>query len=298
MPENRRSLPDPVKRILRQEAGFGCCKCGRPVIEYHHIAPYTSTDPHFRPQDMMCLCPYCHHEADTAMDEAEQRYWKEHPINIQNGHVDGLLKVRQKQVILDTGSVQLIGHEGIVRIDGIDMVRFGLDEEGHVLLSVRLFDSQNQLLLEIDNNEWVTGSALPWDIEASFQSLVIRERRGVISLDVRTDGKIIWLNGVFWHNRAQVQLRPSGISYRGIGINGGTRNLCMVCSFIRIETLLNAVYWSPYPDPGWGCIISEANMEERIRQGLQAYDEIISGSLGPSHFKSIVPPLLPISLEC
>lgn len=49
-------MPLPVKRKLRQEAGFGCCKCGRPIIEYHHIIPYSNDDPHFRVEDMMCLC--------------------------------------------------------------------------------------------------------------------------------------------------------------------------------------------------------------------------------------------------
>ncbi len=35
------STPLLIKRQLRQEAGFGCCKCGKPIIQYHYIIPYT-----------------------------------------------------------------------------------------------------------------------------------------------------------------------------------------------------------------------------------------------------------------
>ena len=35
--ENRSAIPEIVKRQVRQEAGFGCCKCGNPIFEYHHI---------------------------------------------------------------------------------------------------------------------------------------------------------------------------------------------------------------------------------------------------------------------
>ncbi len=72
---DRPRTPEPVARQLCQEAGFGCCKCGVPIIEYHHIIKW-SVDQHFRPEDMMVLCPTHHDEAGSAMDEAEQRLLK------------------------------------------------------------------------------------------------------------------------------------------------------------------------------------------------------------------------------
>jgi hypothetical protein len=35
--KKNREIPSEIKRQLRQEAGFGCCICGIPIIEYHHI---------------------------------------------------------------------------------------------------------------------------------------------------------------------------------------------------------------------------------------------------------------------
>jgi 5-methylcytosine-specific restriction endonuclease McrA len=77
MPQDRRKRPRPVEQILRQEAGLGCCVCGHPIFQYHHIVPYTEEDPHYRPDDMMILCPNHHDEAtQQVMREATQREHK------------------------------------------------------------------------------------------------------------------------------------------------------------------------------------------------------------------------------
>lgn len=59
-----RSPPAEVRRILRQEANFGCAYCGTPLIQYHHIIPY-SEEEHQNPDHMIALSPTCHSEADA-----------------------------------------------------------------------------------------------------------------------------------------------------------------------------------------------------------------------------------------
>jgi hypothetical protein len=66
-----REPPAAVKRQLRQEAAFGCCICGHPIYQYHHIRPFEPNH-HHDPDDMMLLCPNHHHEATVgALEEAE-----------------------------------------------------------------------------------------------------------------------------------------------------------------------------------------------------------------------------------
>jgi hypothetical protein len=88
---SRPDIPAAVDRQLRQEAGFGCCRCGNPIFEYHHIIPW-AVEAHFRPEDMMVLCFYHHREFGTAMPEAEQRTYKSRPYKIQHGPAGGLLR--------------------------------------------------------------------------------------------------------------------------------------------------------------------------------------------------------------
>jgi hypothetical protein len=60
-------------------------------MQYHHIVPY-SVEPHFRPEDMIALCPN-HHELanDGALSAEQQRAAKASPYNRQHGHVMGPL---------------------------------------------------------------------------------------------------------------------------------------------------------------------------------------------------------------
>src|SRR4051794_24329854 len=104
---NRRPPAD-VRRTLRQEAGFGCAKCGSPILEYHHIVPWAEEE-HFRPDDMLVLCPNHHDECTKgAATEGEQRAWKQEPFNVTRGYAEGLLKGNDQCVALDCGSCLLV----------------------------------------------------------------------------------------------------------------------------------------------------------------------------------------------
>ena len=59
---DRSHLPAEIKRQLRQEANFGCVVCGAPIIQYHHIIPYSERE-HHDPEHMTVLCPNHHSHA-------------------------------------------------------------------------------------------------------------------------------------------------------------------------------------------------------------------------------------------
>jgi hypothetical protein len=160
-----RNVPAAVARQLRQEAGFGCCACGSPILQYHHIIEWAD-DHHFRAEDMMVLCPLHHDQATKgAMPEAEQRRLKAGPVNIRAGRAKGLLAVRQDYCAASFGPVIVLGEGTFLEIDGENILGFHMGE-GNLEVSLRLFSPGDELLLEIDRNEWISGDPLPWDIEA------------------------------------------------------------------------------------------------------------------------------------
>ena len=181
-----RRPPAAVARDLRREAGFGCCVCGTPIIQYHHIIEW-SVDQHFRTEDMMVLCPLHHDKASKgAMPEAEQRRWKAKPWNVTKGRVKGLLAVHQEYCAANFGTITWVGEGTCLRIDGQDILGFTLGE-GNLEISLRLFNQAEELLLEIDRNEWISGDPLPWDIEADWQRITLRQKARdiAISIDAR-----------------------------------------------------------------------------------------------------------------
>ncbi len=126
-----------------------------------------------------------HHDQATkrAMPEVEQRKFKEKPYNIIRGLAKGLMAVRQDYCAADFGSITVVGDGPFLRIGVEDIIGFHLDE-GNLALSLRLFSEKDELLLDIVRNEWISGDSLPWDIEADWQVLTLRERARRITVSI------------------------------------------------------------------------------------------------------------------
>ena len=210
----RKSIPAVVARQLRQEAGFGCCKCGSPILQYHHIIPWRQ-DEHYRPGDMMVLCPLHHDQATKgAMPTCEQRELKATPHNIQRGRANGLLEVKQDYCAADLGTITVVGEGCFMRIHGEEILSFSLGTK-NLEISLKLFSESNELLVQIDKNEWITGDPLPWDIEANWQTLALRERAHKISISLDAKKIPLRIGGQFWYSNKKVSVGKDQIRIEG-----------------------------------------------------------------------------------
>ncbi len=213
---NRTNIPSDVARQLRQEAGFGCCVCGRPVFQYHHIIPW-SEEEHYRPEDMMCLCPNHHDEATQgALKLEEQRRAKSEPENVKKGYTDGQLKVSQSVPIVQIGSCNIVGDGDFFVVDENSLLGFDI-EDGRLLVSAKIYNSDNNLVLEIARNEWVTGDPGPWDIKHGYQKLKIWHKSRDIGLNLDVSTFPINLTAKFEYNGHNLQ-----VSTRGVAFDNGT----------------------------------------------------------------------------
>ncbi|MDN4166666.1 HNH endonuclease signature motif containing protein [Cytophagales bacterium LB-30] len=274
--DKRNPIPSDVKRRLRQESGFGCCKCGKPIIEYHHIIPYTKIDPHFRVEDMMCLCPYCHHEATVgAMNLEEQRKLKNHPLNIRNKKAEGFLKVNQNSLVITLGDNQFITDNSIISIDNNNLISIKINSEGQLELSLKLYNKENKLILEIVENEWKSGDYLPWDIESSFQWLIIRNKKYDISIEINAKQIPLILTGKLWYNNHEIKISPNGIFFNAKKSSGQISNLCFVGSNLELDTNLGTFSICPHPIYNKHSMVPGV-LENRISTGLQKFKEIIT----------------------
>jgi hypothetical protein len=229
-PQSRPAIPAAVKRQLRQEAGYGCCVCGHPIFEYQHIIPW-STEHHFRPEDMMLLCLNHHNQAtQNVLSEADQRQAKKNPFNIQNGHARGQLFVQQTGVSIDLGGHKFQGAPGdLLRVDGETLIGLKQDSNGALLLDLKLYDENDNLLAEIVENEWQSNSPLPWDLEYSYQKLTIRNAPRRISLKLDCRSVPISIRGKIWGKGRLLRSDNSGLHVDGAHmIGGGTVNNAVI----------------------------------------------------------------------
>ncbi|MFZ3147486.1 MAG: HNH endonuclease signature motif containing protein [Methanothrix sp.] len=267
----RESIPDPIKRMVRQEAGFGCCKCGGPIYEYHHIVPRSKN-----PEDIMILCPICHQEATVgAMLEKEQRSLRANPFNIEKGYVEGMLKVNQKVLVIDLGDVQFIGKGNFLTVDGQDLFSLTKSPSGRIELSAEIYSRDGKKLAVIDHNEWISGDPFPWDIESSFQWIILREKKHKISIGINTQECPIKIRADLWcHGINIVISQTDGILIDKYGMHNSIAHLCLVALRLIVSTSKEKFEIQPDPSFGEGRMISEADARIRIRNGIKEWKKL------------------------
>lgn len=263
------SIPEPVKRQVRQEAGFGCCKCGLPIIEYHHIVKESQN-----PEDIMLLCPLHHHEATVgAMLDEEQRYYKTNPYNVDKGYVEGKLKINQKIPVVNIGTNQFVGDGNFILVDGENLLSVEVND-GRLELSMKLYDKKDTLVAEVKRNEWVSGNPMPWDLESKFQWLKLRRKLRDISLEIDARKYPIDLRADMWRHGQNFQLNPNLLMLNGVKKNTGITNLCLVALRLEVDTSKQKFTITPDPRFGKGNLVSHHNIEERVKLALQTWERI------------------------
>lgn len=225
----------------------------------------------------MTLCPIHHHEATVeAMPETEQRHLQERPFNIDRGYVNGQLKVNHEVPVLLVGTNQFVGEGAFFLVDGESLLSLSVTD-GRLEVSLTLYDQQDRLIAEIQRNEWMAGDPLPWDLESSFQWLVIRNRSREVVLDLDARDPYIQVKATLWRRRQRFDLSPRSILFNGVLQNVGFTHLCLVALRLSANTASVALSIEPDPRIGKGLIVSWPDVGERIARGLEGWNRLREG---------------------
>lgn len=166
------------------------------------------------------------------MLENRQRVHKLNPHNIEKGYAKGLLVINHSVPIVQIGSCNFVGDGDFISVDEHSLLSLKI-EEGGLLISLKLYDEKDRLILEIVDNEWVSGDPKPWDIEASYQYLKVRHRERDIGLEIGTrnipismKARLLYRNQVFdfspnkiFFDGAVKQITLINMSYIGLKLN-------------------------------------------------------------------------------
>lgn len=214
--DSRPAVPNALKRQLRQEAGFGCCRCGHPFIQYHHIVPWAEEN-HFRPEDMMILCGQCHPLCTVgAITEADQRALKSRPKNIANNLVRGQLYVNTTELVVNLAGGRSVETPNLLVLSGEVALSARRDpEHGRILISARIHSQDGQTIGELNDNEWSMSPNSVWDFESYPLHAKVRlaARQIALKIDVRNDQ--IELAGNWFHQGEAIEFSSAGARIGG-----------------------------------------------------------------------------------
>ncbi|MGE3779399.1 MAG: HNH endonuclease [Pirellulaceae bacterium] len=218
--ENRPPIPDPIKREVRQEAGFGCCYCGHPFYEYHHIVPWSECREHAA-DNLMTVCPNCHDRLTrSTVNRDEQFAKKASPKNLSDGHPRGLLDITQPDLAMRFGGNLLRRVRCPLQVNTKDLFAIRKNDAGAVELSSKIYDATGDVLGEISANEWSFSNRLPWDMEASYQRILVRQAQRQISLEIDCRQAPMKIRAQLWIDGFHIRVNENETIYEGNGISG------------------------------------------------------------------------------
>jgi hypothetical protein len=172
-----------VRQKLRKEANFGCPICGSPYLSWHHFDPPWHIEQHHRPEGMIGLCRVHHDQADDGRYTKEQLLGlKKNPI-IDSNCVSEEYGYLRRNTVCRIGSSLGYGTKYILMIDEQPVIWFELDENGYDRLNLFIRDAQGNVILSMENNDWVTPIRNLFDIECSTRGRTLK----VVSKDGRTN---------------------------------------------------------------------------------------------------------------
>ena len=208
----RPPTPTPVERELRQEAGFGCARCGHPYIEYHHIIPYAE-EQHFRPEDMVALCGNCH-PAVSKLGRDRQYEIKRDPHNVRTHLLRGALEYDKRDLVFKVGGNRYENTPIILRFNDNPIISCSL-YEGQSKISLNLLDKDGRILLSVKENNVDFRVDDLWDFEYAHNFAVARygPRDIALRMDFRKEDAII--EGKLWLGDKQVRLGPNETTLPG-----------------------------------------------------------------------------------
>lgn len=160
-----RKPPSSVTRSLRTEVGFGCPVpgCGNPYLEWHHFDPPWSVKHHHDPGGMIALCVEHHAKADAGAYTREQLHEfksnaKKHS-KLNKGRFDWL----RNRMLAVVGGNFYYETPTMVAYRGTPLVWFNRDEDGYMLLNLRMLTTSKEPRAVIEDSFWLS-TGLPVDL--------------------------------------------------------------------------------------------------------------------------------------
>jgi hypothetical protein len=222
-----RNIPEQIKREIRKAAGFGCVYCGNAIGIYEHIEPEFYEATQHDPERMAYLCAGCHDKVTRGI-WSKSRIWEARakPYCRLRGKPHEAFDVANSHVAVWLGANRISDIPEILRIADDTILRIDPPEEdcAPYRISGKFFDSADNLLFSIDQNEWV-GEPIAWDIECQGPRIVVRSDHRVVALQICAvpPHGIVIERALFTHKGVQVII--DDVSLKVISQTGGVANV-------------------------------------------------------------------------
>jgi hypothetical protein len=193
MAKNRQSLsrtiPEKVKREVRQRDGFGCIVCGSAFYQYDHLGiEFKDAETH-DPNQIILLCGGCHdRKTRGALSTETLQIHANSPRCRETNFSWGSLDIGREHPEIVLGTVTAFNVKSLLTIDGEDVfsITAPLLPHGPFNVNASLYDSQGRQTLKIVDNEFQVDLS-NWDAETIGTRVTVRSAPGKFDLVMRME---------------------------------------------------------------------------------------------------------------
>lgn len=245
-----RTIPEGVKREIRQRCGFGCVICGLGFYDYEHFAPDFVDATEHNPAGMTLLCPRCNqNRARGRLSRETVAEANQNPVCIRNGHANEMFDFHSDPIAVVFAGVTFYDCAHLIMVNGRSLlsVRPPQEVSSPMLLSGVFCDSVGRDALVIKDNEWSVSTG-NWDVECVGPRITIRSGPGDIVL-------VLKLNPPHGIIVERIDMLFEGVRFRG---NDQTLEICM-----------DGIHWQRW----CGCSVSHCRVGINIENGHQAAND-------------------------
>ena len=246
-----RTPPEDVRYKLRKEVGFGCPICGNPYLYWCHFDPPWRIKQHHNSDGMIALCAEHHAKADAGAYTKEQlRALKQSAVN-QSQLVKGRFEWMRHDILAVVGGNFYYQTPIIFQFRGDPIIWFNRDEEGYLLVNIRMLTISGQPRMIIQDNFWFS-LGNPSDLECPPSGKVLSasypngDSLRVDFFELRSEGDLItrypdsnpqqWgipfpITGVEVHNKVggtKFEFGPTSTTLQGIHLQNNFFDRCKV----------------------------------------------------------------------
>ena len=185
-----RSIGSEVKRLIRQQCGFGCVICCSSIWDYEHIDPTFENATWHDAAAMALLCPNHHREVTSGRISKETvASYRKSPCSLNRGEVGSNFDLGAKTPSLQFGGLHIQGCPIPIKVgpDPLFEVKGGEELGSPFRLSGNFYNSKGKLSLKITDNEWKVFSNEVWDLDIKGPVITIRDEKKNISLCLKMD---------------------------------------------------------------------------------------------------------------
>lgn len=191
-----RTPPEEVKRILREEVGFGCpvSDCRLPFLTWHHFDPPWAERHHHEPDGMVALCLQHHAMADRGVfSKAQLRTFKASPHSVEE--VRAKFEWARPKQLVRLGGFYMGGKQSVMSLE-VDafkdrFVALRENDVGLLELSFVLRDQYLNRVAVMENNMFFAMPDRLFDlqVDAGATKVRIREQKRKVLLDLQSARK-------------------------------------------------------------------------------------------------------------